>query len=393
MNLLHAFTGRIRLRLTGADIAATLRAFNAADVHILDVIISDALTAELTIYRKDWSLVRQVAARRGDDVRVVRYGGAYWSVKKLLHRPVLVLGILLILILSLYLPTKILFIRVEGNSTVPANRIIEKASLSGIRFGTDRRAVRSEKVKNALLEAMPELQWAGINTSGCVAVITVRERPEGESGSDPGGASSLVASRDGIIRECTATKGQILCQPGQAVRAGQVLISGRVDTGMTVRLCRAEGEIYAITERVLELLIPTKYTIRREYGGQTEKYALLLGKKRINFYKGSGISGTTCVRMYSEKYMTLPGGFRLPVALIRETWIDHSVSVQEEEITESQAKEFAADLLRQQLAAGRILSGAGSAQSLEGFVLYSGKYQCCEQISIRKNEEIIKPNE
>ena len=91
--------------------------------------------------------------------------------------------------------------------------------------------------------------------------------------------------------------------------------------------------------------------------------------------------------------MTLPGGFRLPVALIRETWIDHSVSVQEEEITESQAKEFAADLLRQQLAAGRILSGAASAQSLEGFVLYSGKYQCCEQISIRKNEEIIKPNE
>ena len=154
MNLYHAFTGRIRLRLTGADIAAALRAFNAADVHILDVITSDALTAELTIYRKDWALVRQVAARRGDDVRVVRYGGAYWSIKKLLHRPVLVLGILLLLILSLYLPTKVLFIRVEGNSTVPANRIIEKASLSGIRFGTDRRAVRSEKVKNALLEAI-----------------------------------------------------------------------------------------------------------------------------------------------------------------------------------------------------------------------------------------------
>ena len=393
MNLLHAFTGRIRLRLTGADIAATLRAFNAADVHILDVIISDALTAELTIYRKDWSLVRQVAARRGDDVRVVRYGGAYWSVKKLLHRPVLVLGILLLLILSLYLPTKILFIRVEGNSTVPANRIIEKASLSGIRFGTDRRAVRSEKVKNALLEAMPELQWAGINTTGCVAVITVRERPKGEHTETADAAGSLVASRDGIIRECTATKGQILCQPGQAVRAGQVLISGRVDTGMTVRLCRAEGEIYAITERVLELLIPTKYTIRREYGGQTEKYALLLGKKRINFYKGSGISGATCVRMYSEKYMTLPGGFRLPLALITERWIKHSVLEQETEIPESQARETALHFLRQQLRSGRVLSGNGKSEPGQDVLLYSGKFQCYEHISIRKNEEIIKPNE
>ena len=36
--------------------------------------------------------------------------------------------------------------------------------------------IRSEKVKNSLLQRIPQLQWAGINTDGCVAVISVREK-------------------------------------------------------------------------------------------------------------------------------------------------------------------------------------------------------------------------
>ena len=393
MNFWHSLMGTVRVRLTSADVTAVLTALNTAGIRLQDVTCADILTAEFTIFRRDWPRLRRIVARRGDNVRVLSRDGSYWMVKKLLQRPVLVIGMLILLAASLYLPTRVLFIRVEGNRAVPANQIVEKAAQCGIRFGTARRQVRSEKMKNALLEAMPQLQWAGINTRGCTAVITVRERPEGEETQKSDGFSSLAAARDGIIQECTVTKGTALCQPGQAVRAGQLLISGCVESGLTVRLCRAEGEVYAITERILEVFLPTGCTLRQEKTCQAEKYAVLIGKKRINFYKGSGISGVSCVRMYAEKYMTLPGGFRLPVALIRETWIDHSVSAQEEEITESQAKEFAADLLRQQLAAGRILSGAGSARSLEGFVLYSGKYQCCEQISIRKNEEIIKPNE
>ena len=37
-------------------------------------------------------------------------------------------------------------------------------------------------------------------------------------------------------------------------------------------------------------------------------------------FKDSGISDTTCVKMYSEDYLTLPGGFRLPVALVTDTY-------------------------------------------------------------------------
>ena len=393
MNIWLSLFGTVRATLTSADISATLRFFNAAGIELQDVICPDILTAEFTMLRKDWKRARSIAQRRGDSVRLLHRTGTYWAFKALLHRPVFVIGMLLLLAVSIYLPTRVLFVHVEGNQAVPANKIIEKAAQCGIRFGTSRRAVRSEKVKNALLEAMPELQWAGVNTSGCVAVITVRERTTAEETKTIQCVSSLVASRDGVIQECTVTKGTAVCRPGQAVQEGQVLISGYTDSGLTLRACAAEGEVFALTERNLALYVPANYELRGERKSQTIKYSLLIGKKRINFYKGSGISDSSCVRMYVENYLSLPGGLYLPLALITETWTDYDTECSEITVEEPMIRELANDLLQHQLHGGRILSGDGVTEPCDGVILYRGKYQCYELISIRKNEEIIKPHE
>ena len=93
----------------------------------------------------------------------------------------------------------------EGNQNVPENLILELASQCGLSFGTERRQVRSEQVKNALLGAVPELEWVGINTAGCVATISVRERQKGENIGQAGGVSSIVASCDGMITGIVVT--------------------------------------------------------------------------------------------------------------------------------------------------------------------------------------------
>ena len=46
---------------------------------------------------------------------------------------------------------------VEGNSAVASVDIIDAAQNAGLGFGASRRAVRSEKVKNALLASIPDL--------------------------------------------------------------------------------------------------------------------------------------------------------------------------------------------------------------------------------------------
>jgi sporulation protein YqfD len=152
-------------------------------------------------------------------------------------------------LLTIFLPTRVLFIHVEGNSTVEERRILEAAQECGIRFGASRRQVRSEKMKNRLLEKVPELKWAGVNTSGCTAVISVREQPVQEQRTGYTGISSIVAACDGRITSCTVTKGNGLCAPGQVVQKGQLLISGYLDCGICIRVTGAEGEIFAETRQ------------------------------------------------------------------------------------------------------------------------------------------------
>ena len=176
MNLFDTLSGAVRVQLTSADITGALADVNGAGIALRDAQMKEELTIRFTISRRDFKKLKIIARRRGDLLHLVSRQGIYWDLKHLTRRPVFVLGLAVLLALAMFIPSRVFLIEVQGNGTIPVNRIIETAESCGIRFGASRRAVRSEQVKNALLEAMPELSWAGVNTYGCRAVISVRQR-------------------------------------------------------------------------------------------------------------------------------------------------------------------------------------------------------------------------
>ena len=387
-------SGMIRVNLTSADPARAMMEVTSSGITVYEANREDdGIVSCFLIGRKDLKHLQKLCERRGYDIKVSGAGGIYWAAFQLLKRPILVLGIAVLCLLAVYLPTRVFFVRVEGNTSIPTRLILEKCEESGICFGASRRLVRSEKVKNALLEAIPELQWAGINTSGCVATVTVRERSDLTESEEKSAVTSIVALRDGIITQCTVTGGTGLCRVGQVVRAGDLLVSGYTDCGISIRAGRAEAEIYAQTQRELTAIIPTQWTQKARNGFGEKKYALLIGKKRINFYKSSGISGTGCDKIYSEYYITLPGGFVLPVAIVTEVWTACEESVLE--ISDEDAKiflsDFAARYLPGQMVAGSILTAIETVSSEGELACLQGYYACTEMIAQVRNEEIVKP--
>ena len=376
--------------ITGADIPASLRSLTEQGITLLCTVFQNDLTVRVTLQLSDYSKFLKICEKRGDQVKILTHRGIYWMMKDILRRPLLLLGCLLLLFAVLYLPSRVLFVQVQGNRRLPDRQIIETADASGISFGASRRAVRSEKMKNALLQAMPELQWAGVNTKGCVAVITVRERtiPEQLSASD--GVSHIVALTDARIVSCTATRGNLLCAPGQAVKAGQILISGYTDTGLTIRAEGAEGEIFGQTRRNFRAVTPVFSGSTRRNGTQMKKYSLILGKKRINLWKDSGIWDATCDRMYEEYYITLPGGFRLPAALAVERYDDWDLTPREIPQAEAEAllSDFAEAQLMECMIAGKITSAETSVSGESGLWILAGEYRCVELIGIRQRLQI-----
>lgn len=393
MDLWHSLNGMVTIQITSADPAGVITSLHGYGIPMDNVRFVDELTLHFQVPRQYRKQVITFAEKRGDQWKIISRKGIFWRLRSLVKRPVLVSGVLIFLLLTSFLPTRIYFFRVEGNSAVPEKYILELASQCGIHFGAERHQVRSEKVKNSLLSAIPQLEWVGINTAGCVATISVRERQSGEEAPLPQGVSSIVAIRDGVVQEVTVTGGSAACKPGQAVRAGQVLISGYTDCGLSIRAERAKGEIYATTNRHLAFIMPENSAQRGQAVSRNQRFSFIIGKKRINFYQDSGNLDATCVKMYEENYVTLPGGFQLPIAIVTETWIEYESAAPTATMEESSQtlSGLAQEYLRSQMVAGTILSREESFSQQDGFLLLDGEYGCYEMIGRERNEEIIKP--
>lgn len=389
MNLWRSMGGMVQVRLTSADLTAAFRAMGNHRVEAFGIRWINELTAEFAVARKDFRRLKALIKRRGDTLEVKNRRGIYWTVKQLLKRPVLCFGMLFMLALTLYLPTRILFVEVDGNRIVETNRILEAAEGCGLGFGSNRRAIRSEQIKNQLLQQLEDLQWAGVNTYGCRAVISVKERKKEQNAQSNETVTSIVAGRDGIIEHLTVHSGNRLCAPGQAVREGQVLISGYTDCGICIRAGRAEGEVFARTTRNLSCKYPVDFNMKGEITGSEKKISLLIGKKQINFFKDSGISTLGCDKMYSVKYMTLPGGFRLPLALVVQTQTNYELSsgTVSEEAAQQWLSCFARQYLTGQMIAGEIRGKTEQLERSNESLVLQGTYECLEMIGQKRFEE------
>ena len=390
MGLFRSLNGMVRVRLTTAASEILFEKLTARGIEIRDAVSVDRLTVEFTLPRKDLPVLRELAKRRGEDLHLVRKMGLYWSLVQMFKRPVLTFGMAAFLMLGLFVPSRIFWIEVEGNSQIPDRMILQAAAESGICFGASRREVRSEKMKNRLLEAMPQLQWAGVNTYGCRAVISVRERSTALADRTAQGINSIVAVRDGVVLSVTVTKGTGLCTPGQAVQKGDILISGFTDCGLSIRATGAEGEVFASTMQKLRAVSLSQWNRRTEIHQETEKFSVIIGKKRINFFKDSGIYDGTCVKMYSKYVLTLPGGLELPVSFVKETIrrFDLTEEILPEESVAEKLTGFAERYLKSQMIAGVILQKAERVTSREQIYVLEGSYACEEMIGRVRPEEI-----
>ena len=389
MAVFHSFAGMMKIDIISASAIDTLNAINSAGVMVFEILQKDELSIECLIFRRDIHQLEALLAKRGARIQQLERFGFYWLLAGLRKRAIFVIGMLLLIALSLYIPTRVLFVTVEGNRNISTTRILDEAETCGIAFGASRREVRSEKVKNLLLGSIPELQWAGVNTHGCVAVISVRERTQEEKTGKGIGVSSVVATRDGIIQSITATAGNPLCRIGQAVKVGQVLISGYTDCGIKIQAQQASGEVMAYTNRDLEVVSPQSMTQKGSVTGSKTNYAIIFGKKLINLSEDSGIPDSSCDKIYSIKYLTLPGGFTLPFGVVIERYYFRSVSNSDLQESAEWMISYARSYVRSQMVAGNILSEIHLQNDAYKIRI---RYNCLEMIGRVQKEEIIKGN-
>ena len=375
---------RVRVLITGAVPERCLNRFAAAGVAFRKPERVDELHFRCVLYQKDLKRAELAAARAmctlTPEARFgirVRFGG-------LLRRPVLVLGLLLAVVLTLLAQNYVWVVRIEGNELLSEAEIRRALTEEGIGFGTPGREIDSLLLRYRMQLRLPALRWLAANREGGVLTVQVAERKPSELTAAQTGAANLCAARDGVVTRILTENGEAKVAPGDAVRKGELLISGVLGWENRMQLVHAKGEVFALTRRVYRVKLPTETIEKREIGAQAREVSVLLGRKRIKIFGNSRISIDSCDKMVSRKTCVLPGGDALPLALEIVTFRFYETVPRE--IGEAEARAILeAFVLRdaaRQMVAGTVRQAAHRLTKENGCWVLESELTCEEMISV-----------
>ena len=341
---------------------------------------------------------RFVAAchKHGIEAEIVSYRGFPKFLKRLRSRTGLVVGAILAVALVVLSGLFVWDVQVSGNVELTDGEVIEALRVCGFGVGSYLPSLRVREIENRVLMESERIGWLSINTEGTVARVQIIEHISGESGegtSSSKNPANLVSVADGQIEYLELYRGNAVVTVGQAVKKGELLVSGLYDsqTG-SFRYTRAAGRVMARTERVLTVEIPFLY----EEKVYSEPYLQELELSFFNFshkiFKNSRNSNILCDIIKYNANLGQLGENKLPISFSRtEARPYHLV---ERERSEEEALELCYAELAEQL-----VSLSGEVQLLqkqivtevgESSVVLVCTLTCIENIALVQEFEIVQ---
>lgn len=378
---------------------ALVKAVGAEPTRILDLCVSegiefwgaypeDEFTLLVKIRLRDVKSFLALSERSCCELELVRQRGAPVMAKRAKRR--YVMWVLPLCLLALFTAASFFIwdIEISGNQKVSDTEILNALEDAGVYIGSFHPSFTSDNIRSRVLVKIPELKFISVSVFGSRACIEVRERSELPKLYDETEKVKLIAEYPGIINRMNIYRGFSAALKGQTVAMGDTLVDGAVPSsfGKTV-LTHARGEVEARTWHEILAFAPMEYTQKHYTGGTKRKYAILLGDKRINFYRNSGILSDKCDIITDEWILGVDGVFSLPIKFICQ-------SIEEYELvpasyTEDNVKQRLEGLTREELL--RRLGKDGEAVSEDYSFSLSGGYgvgtlrtECRQNIAAEK---------
>jgi len=390
-----ALKGSVALEITGADPEGFLNRCAEQNLPFWDAVSRDAHTLRLRARVRDVRALCVLAERQGCQTEVLSEKGAPALWRGLRRRYALLLGIVFCLGGLVWSSLHVWEIRVRGNETVSAAAILNALEESGVAIGSWWPGFTNDLIQARVLLQIPELSVVALQVHGSRLEVIVRERIPKPAMVQDGAITEIVAEKAGIIDRMHVLRGDAAVKKGDTVLAGELLVAAQAHGRIAApRPVHALAEVQARTWYELTAQSPLQYAEKRYTGEEKHRFALILGKTRINFYGNSGISLTNCDKIISEYRAAVKDVFLLPVTLVRETFREYAAETAEAELS-AQAERMEQTLteeLRSRLADGaRVVSTAFSVSRTGETLTVTLRAECLEDIAAPRPAETAAP--
>ena len=384
--VLNYLRGQVTVEVESAAPERVLNLCAAHGIPFWGLTWLSELRLRAAIDRAELPRLRQVLTQTDAVLTVVRTEGAPEVWRQYRRRYVLLAAAGLLMLMMALGSTHIWAFQVTGNDTVPTETILRTLEKYGVALGA-RSRIRQEELRNHVLLELPDVVWLTVNMRGCTAHVQVVERQRPPHLYADGEIANVVAARDGLVTRIQALDGQAQVMAGSTVTAGQVLISGVVDSDQRgYRLLRGMGQVWARTWYELSVSVPLTVQEKGQETGAVTRMAVDIGRNRIKIYGKGSMTDPDCDKMTVYRTARLPFGLTLPVTLVTERTVRYAVNETERPVAAACA-EGEAQLMTQLQAAleqtgGQLLHHRFDAVRQGTRLVVTLHAECEEQIGV-----------
>ncbi|PKM83069.1 MAG: sporulation protein YqfD [Firmicutes bacterium HGW-Firmicutes-14] len=217
-------TGYVSVVIEGKNPEKLINMAVSRGLNLWDVQWTDNDRVRLKVRLNGIRALRHISRRTRCRFRITGKTGMPFRIARVRKRKVLLAGAVLCVLFVYMMSSFILFVEVEGNKEVPAERIISAAEDAGLAMGTWKRRMDKDRMERYIRDQIQEISWVGIKVTGTKAVIEVAEKKTAKPPDRR--PADIVAAKDGMVTEILVLSGRAAAAEGDLVKRGDVLITG-----------------------------------------------------------------------------------------------------------------------------------------------------------------------
>ncbi len=373
--------GWVRVELEGGYPARMLNELTAAGLPVWRVRLRGE-GLRFSCPAREYRRLRPLARRACMRMHLLQKHGLPFWIHRYRRRGGLLAGLVLYAAVLCMLAPRIWAIQVVGNTDTPTETILAVTQALGVEIGRPMDSLPIKELEIMGLNQLPTLGWITVNPRGSVARVEVTERRPTPQVLDLSVPSDMVALRDGLVESMTVRSGKPAVIIGGAVKAGDLLIAGRVESELGEQLYRAYGEVWAETRRHITVTVPLSYEERVAEGLTVFRPTLTFLGWHMPLYSDSPL-GKDFIRRRREHFLQ-GGGLTLPLGVTNDYY--YRTKVVTKARTARQAAALALVYLRRQEEAlflpGSFTEIHRQEEAKQGQYVLTVTYRCRENIAV-----------
>jgi similar to stage IV sporulation protein len=328
MRLFQYLHGSIKVRLIGNTPERFLNICNANGIEIWNVEHRNG-TYYFDMFPKDFKAIREVVHKTSMRPVIVEKYGLPFLLFRYRKHPCFAVGIMLSFFMFYLLSLYIWDIDFDGNLIYTDDTLMNFLQTIEVAPGMMSRKVDCDEIEKCFRREFSDITWVSAEISGTRLLIHIKENDEDVLQIPDDTPCDLTATRDGTVESIITRSGTPLVKPGTQVQAGDILVSGIVNTYddyetlIASRSVHADADIYIRTVYEYESKLNKLYEYKI-YTGNSKQIYYFDWNGRL-FYAGIHPQYENCQVISTDRQVKLTENFFLPLRYGKKEYVEYYV--------------------------------------------------------------------